>query len=156
MSWDADDDVQDRAVPEHAVSAYGRSVDLLVRREHCAAELRHKLSKRGYHGDEIEAALERLIDEGYLSDARFAELYAEQRAAKGYGQLKIRSELVSRGVDDALAGRAVDQLDTDWVASACDVLRSKRNLAGHYARQRQALERRGFLAADARRALSQL
>jgi len=141
---------------EHAVSAYGRAVDLLVRREHCAAELRHKLTKRGYHDGEIEAALERLVEEGYLSDARFAELYAEQRAAKGFGQLKIRSELVSRGVDGALASLAVEQLDMDWVASACDVLRSKRNLAGHYARQRQVLERRGFLAADARRALAQL
>ncbi len=141
---------------QHAVTAYGRAVDLLVRREHCRAELRHKLTKRGYDNGEIDAALDRLSDEGYLSDVRFAQLYAEQRAHKGYGQLKIQSELVARGVDGDLARQQVADLDADWVDIARTVLLAKSKPSDDYARLRRVLERRGFTASVAHKAIAVL
>lgn len=134
---------------------YANALRLLVRREHSRSELGHKLDKRGYHGGDIEAALDRLADEGYLSDARFAELYAEQRVAKGFGPLRVKADLVSRGVDSGQAQHAVDALDADWSGAALNVLLAKCAPSDGYAKLRRTLEQRGFAASAARAAIAE-
>lgn len=149
---EASDTLPDEPTP--AVRAYRRALALLVSREHSRWEVQHKLGKRGYHCDAIEAVLDRLVDEGYLSDARFAESFAAQRAAKGFGCARIRVELSARGVGLNLADRAIDSLDTDWGASALRVLSAKCRPSDDYGKMRQILQRRGFPASVARAAVA--
>ena len=58
---------------------------MLARREHSAFEVRRKLKQKDLPESEIEEAVERLQQEGLLSDRRFAEAYIHMRAGKGYG-----------------------------------------------------------------------
>ena len=66
---------------------------MLARREHSAFEIRRKLKLRDIDNDEIEQAVQRLQQEGLLSDERYAESYIHMRMNKGYGPLKIELEL---------------------------------------------------------------
>jgi len=46
------------------------AVRLLARRDHSEWELRSKLKQKGFAADEIDTALERVKDEGYIDDER--------------------------------------------------------------------------------------
>ena len=77
---------------------------LLAVREHTQAELRSKL-KRAHTATDIEQALRLLIEQGQQSDERYTELYVELRRNKGYGPLRIGTELQDKGVDELLSAK---------------------------------------------------
>ena len=83
-------------------TAKATAVRLLSRRDHSVLELRRKLNQRDFPRDEIEDALEDLIKRNYLSDERFSEAYIHVRKQKGFGPLRIASELKERGVDESV------------------------------------------------------
>ena len=93
------------------------AMDLLARREHGRVELARKLRRRGASAELIEAALDRLCEEGLLSDARFLEAFVHSRARAGYGPLRIREELNQRGLPRAEVERALAASEVDWAAS---------------------------------------
>ena len=74
----------------------------------------------------IEQVLDRLEEADYLSDARFAELYAEQRYRKGYGERDISAQLRAKGIDRRLCEQTMQHLavetGVDWYSHAADVL----------------------------------
>jgi len=149
--------------PEHPFGeacqqAYACALRLLVRREHSQRELRFKLERREYDAAVIEAVLAQLLDEGYLSDARFAEVFVRSRHERGVGPLRIRAELRERGVDDPLVEAAFRELGADWFAAACRQ-RDKRFGASppqdfrERVRQMRFLQQRGFSGEQARAAV---
>ncbi len=93
-------------------------MDLLARREHSRRELQTKLAQRDFPAEEITVALDRLEEDGLLSDQRFAEAYARQRVGKGYGPLRIRQELRQRGVDDSLIAETMAPWSGQWLEVA--------------------------------------
>jgi len=124
-------------------------MDLLARREHSRLELRRKLSARGFPDTMIEQALDGLEDDGLLSDQRFAESFAGSRLRRGQGPQRILAELRQRGVAEALALRAVEELDADWFAEARAVRARRFGPAApasfkERARQARFLQYRGF------------
>ncbi len=92
-----------------------KAMALLARREHSRLELRQKLLQRGYPPERIDLVLERLIEERLLDEGRYAELYACARADKGYGPLRIASELRERGIPQELVDHALADLQNDWL-----------------------------------------
>ncbi|MFN7096881.1 MAG: regulatory protein RecX [Gammaproteobacteria bacterium] len=59
--------------------------------------------------------LDNLIDAGWLNESRFVEAYIRSRAARGVGPMRIRQELLQRGVNDELIAEKLYNLpDTDW------------------------------------------
>ncbi|UFQ99011.1 recombination regulator RecX [Pseudomonas wenzhouensis] len=98
------------------------AMDLLARREHGRVELMRKLRKRGAPEALVEAALQRLAEEGLLSEARYLESFVAYKARAGYGPQRIREELGQRGlargdIDQALRDSGIDwfeQLRETW------------------------------------------
>lgn len=90
------------------------AMDLLARREHGRVELSRKLRLRGAQPEMIEAALDRLADQGLLSDARFLECFVASRARGGHGPLRIRDDLASRGLPRAAIDCALREAQFDW------------------------------------------
>ncbi|MFO7808664.1 regulatory protein RecX [Guyparkeria sp.] len=127
-----------------------RAVGLLGRREHSRLELARKLADRGFVGDEVEPVLERLADEGWQSDQRFAESLIRSRAARRYGPDRIANELAQQGVDDSVVGAAFAAEPQDWEALAREHLVARfRKPAKDFperARRHRHLVRRGFPA----------
>ncbi len=95
------------------------ALGLLARREHTRLELAGKLKAREFLANEIEALLDGLQQEGLQSDARFAEGYVYSRTRRGFGPLRIRQELQSRGVTESLVSAHIDFEDPQWLQLAC-------------------------------------
>ncbi|MFO7581187.1 regulatory protein RecX [Guyparkeria sp.] len=125
-----------------------RAVGLLARREHSRLELARKLADRGFSSDEVEAVLDRLAEEGWQSDRRYAESLIRARAARRYGPERIASELVQRGVDEGTASEAFEAEPRDWEALAREQLMARfRGPPEDFpdrARRHRHLVRRGF------------
>ena len=135
------------------------ALDLLARREHSAAELRRKLTRRGVAPGEAAELVGDLAGARLQSDERFAEQYAASRRERGYGPLRIAAELRERGVPDPLIGRFVDAHDPEWVERARAVRRKRFGAPGgprdlrERARQARFLQYRGFSPAQVRAVL---
>lgn len=95
--------------PRKPKSAYDRALGLLARREHSKWELRNKLRAKGYARDEIDEAVEKLAEQGYQSDERFAGMLIRTRAAALYGPVRIRMELRQRFIANDLIDYAMQE-----------------------------------------------
>lgn len=93
-------------------------VGLLARREHSAFELRQKLHLREFDVDEVEAAIERLLEKGYLSDERFAQSTCRYRVNRGYGWRYIANELKQKGVCSTIIQQLQNNCEIDWYLQA--------------------------------------
>jgi regulatory protein len=100
-------------------------MNYLARREHSVLELTQKLAQAGFDTDEIDSTLNKLQQDDLQSDLRFSESFINARVQRGYGSIRIRSELQQRGVDASLIETTLTQVDIDWFALAVEV-RSKR------------------------------
>jgi regulatory protein len=89
-------------------------MDLLARREHGRVELTRKLRQRGATPELIEPALDKLVEEGLLSEARYLESFVSYRARSGYGPLRIREELTQRGLQRAEIEQALRDCGFNW------------------------------------------
>lgn len=90
------------------------AMDLLARREHGRVELTRKLRQRGAEPEMIETALDRLTEEGLLSEARYLESFVSYRARSGYGPARIREELSQRGLQRADIDLALRECGISW------------------------------------------
>lgn len=129
------------------------AMDLLARREHSYSELLRKLVLRGAQTEAAEIELDRLQDEGLLSDARFCEAYVYARSQRGIGPLRLREELRQKGVASALIEQTLDEVDWDWHALAAQAFakRFPEGLASDLkerARQQRFMQYRGFAWQD--------
>ena len=95
-----------------ARTALDTGLRLLTRRAHSRAELRQKLARRGYEGGEVDAAMARLIEMGYLDDAAFARGLVRRRSS-ARGSLALSAELAARGIDREGSAVALAELDGD-------------------------------------------
>ena len=71
---------------EAFIIVYNKALDLVSRREHSRHELMQKLDKRYPNTIPIiEDVLDKLETNKILDDERFAEMYLNSRARKGFG-----------------------------------------------------------------------
>lgn len=136
-----------------SAEAYQVAVGLLTRRDHSTLELFGKLNARHYAQEEITQTLRALAEQGLLNDSRFGESYVRQRVEKGFGPIKIRAELRTRGLDRQLIEQLLAGYAEQWPARTVAALRKRfgndisvdQDMA---ARQARFLEARGFLTSD--------
>ncbi|MDC1387900.1 recombination regulator RecX [Gammaproteobacteria bacterium] len=110
---------------EAFIIVYNKALDLVSRREHSRYELMQKLNKR-YPNTTliIEDALDKLETNKILDDERFAEMYLNSRARKGFGPKKIEMELHSKKVDSFFISNAVEAYES-WLENAQRELKKK-------------------------------
>ncbi len=91
-----------------------KAMDLLARREHSALELRRKLLVREFDEATVDRVLAQLQRDRLQCDARFTESYVHHRANAGVGPLKIRHELLQKGVGDDLVESFLEPRGERW------------------------------------------
>ena len=141
--------------PKPKPAAVAKAVELLSRREHSKRELRSKLQRGGYEKEEIESSVEKVAARDYQSDDRFGVVIARTRVAQGYGPARIRAELKSHGLTDAIVRAAIEATDADWLGVAAHQLKRRFGAtspadAAERGRRAQFLLRRGFDPATVR------
>tara|TARA_Y100000768_G_C23879789_1_gene634642 strand:+ start:558 stop:1019 length:462 start_codon:yes stop_codon:yes gene_type:complete len=100
-------------------------MDFLSRREHSSKEIYQKMSRKVESKEMLLESIEALERDGLLSDERFAESYFQSRKRRGFGPLRIKSELIQRGVKENLFYSLEKEID--WSANAFDALKKKLN-----------------------------
>ncbi len=128
-------------------ACYAKGLELLVFREHSRKELKGKLLQRGFSEDFVEFSLDRLEQDGSLSDARFAEAFVHYRYGKGQGPERIRSELFERGIEGQLATQPLNSSEYDWFSASRRVYIKKYGLnrSGAVLDMSEQLKRQRFL-----------
>ncbi len=105
------------ALPRQPLSLKARALGYLSRREHSRAELRRKLAPHAESADEVEALLDWLEGENWLSNARFAESVVHRRAGR-YGTARLMQELKTHQLDDQALAEVKAQLQASEAARA--------------------------------------
>lgn len=128
---------------------WNRALRLLARRDHSAQELRKKLRSKGAEADVIEQVLERLLEEEWLNEQRFAESFTRSRVARGLGPYRIRRELQERGVGESDIAVAMAPFEEGWFDLAIEVKERKFGAEveedfRERAKQQRFLQYRGF------------
>ena len=100
-------------------------MDFLSRREHSSREILNKMSNRVESKEMLLDSIKELVDDGLLSDVRFAESYFQSRKNKGSGPLRIRNELKQRAIGDQLFFSLSNEVN--WSKYALEALRKKIN-----------------------------
>ena len=124
------------------------AMDLLARREHGFFELERKLSVR-FPREMVVAVLTRLQQERLQSDERFVESYVYSRRQRGYGPVRIRAELLQKGLESELITQHLQCYQEDWTALVRKIKEQKFGTgqpasARERARQIRFLTGRGF------------
>lgn len=123
-----------------------RAIGCLSRREYSERELRSKLSKFSQNEAEIEAVVERLKTNGYLSNSRFAENYVRANSRKK-GSAAIRYELSRHNLSPELMEKVLGPLKETETARAYAIWSRKFELSNdrkERERQYRFLAYRGF------------
>jgi regulatory protein len=141
--------------------ALGLAYRHLGKRDRTAAQVRRHLAGRGVEEETAERAVAELERLGYLDDARFARVFADdRRRLDGWGPERIERALLAAGVDGELIAAAVGARDAaDELAAAVELLRRRCREVPASERERERalgiLARKGYdleLAYDAVRA----
>lgn len=119
-----------RRLNGEALWAY--ALKILGGRAHSTGELREKLRRRAERAADVDDALARLKDHGYLDDRRYAEGYAAARlSGEKFGRTRVIQDLRQHRVAPALAERTVQKVyqDVDEEALIEEWIRRKYRLA---------------------------
>ncbi len=84
---------------------------MLSRRELSEAQVRTRLARKQFEDDEIEAAVERLRQDGTINDRRVALSAARlESAIRHRGRARVIQKLRTLGIDGDTAASAVDEV----------------------------------------------
>ena len=97
---------------------------LCSRREYCVSDIRTKLMKElEGNAQKVETALNKLIEERYVDDLRYATAYARDKASiSGWGATKIRYMLSAKGVAKDVISEALNEVDESKATSRLEKL----------------------------------
>jgi regulatory protein len=137
-------------------SLKARALRYLSTREHSRLELGRKLARYAEEGDDVEALLDFLEKNNWLSQERFAESLINRRAGR-YGNSRVLAELQNHGIAGEAMAELKSALQDSETARASEVWRRKfgevAQDAAERSKQMRFLLQRGFSQRAARAAM---
>ena len=107
---------------------YQSMTALCARREYCCADIAEKLRKKGASTEETEVLIDRLIDEGYINEGRYARAFVHDKILyNGWGRVKVKQQLRVKGICPAYINEAMTCITEEQYAEVFQkVLQAKR------------------------------
>ena len=101
---------------------------LCARAEHSSGEMLEKMRRWQLSEDARERVLDRLIDEKFVDDERFARLFVREKIRfDRWGRRKIEQALYQKGVASDISRRVLDEVDDEaYVAELKKLISAKR------------------------------
>lgn len=130
-----------------APSAYACALALLAARPYASRALHRKLIQKQYEAADADDAIRRLVDNGLLDDAKYAEQYARSKiVGTGASKRRVEQDLYRKGITGDAAknaiARVIEQEEIDPTAVLERVARKKLAQLGDL--DRTVLRRRLF------------
>ncbi len=89
-------------------SAYNYALNLLSARPYATRALHRKLIQKQYSAADADDAVRRLVDNGLLNDAKYAEQYARSKLlGTGASKRRLQQELSRKGIKGDLVTNAI-------------------------------------------------
>jgi regulatory protein len=135
-----------------------RALRILGNRNFSENEMQKRLTSKGETPENAVEAVKWLVELGYINDSDYATLIVRHYSAKGYGIMRIRDELLKRGIPRDLWEEKLTGLDDSEMSDAAleflqKKLRGSEN-KDDLRRASDALVRRGYSYDDARAAIN--
>lgn len=122
------------------------ALNLLSFRPRASGELQRKLREKGYSAESAAAAIQRMLELGYLNDADFADRWIENRQEhKPRSRKLLQQELRQKGIDSDTIEEALADVAIDEVADALELARKKANSMQGLDQQTRHRRLSGFL-----------
>ena len=114
------EEIMTEVLPKRAMD---RSYKLLMSRDYTVKQLRDKLSGDGYPEEIIENTVEKLKEQKFLDDERFAENYIFWKS-KTKSRKRLMMDLKQRGIDfDSSSGKYDELLEKNDIDSEEEIIR---------------------------------
>ena len=129
------------------LSAYNYALNLLAARPYATRALHRKLIQKQYSAADADDAIRRLVDNGLLDDAKYAEQYARSKIlSSGSSKRRLQQDLYRKGIKGDLATNAIAAvLESEEIDPAAVLERvAKKKLAGMGDLEPLVLRRRLF------------
>lgn len=96
--------------------------------EHSSGEMMDKMRRWGLSADVMDRVLDRLVDERFVDDERYAHFFVRDKIRfDRWGRRKIEQGLYRKGVSRDIISRVLDEVpQDDYVAVLSELLASKR------------------------------
>ena len=96
------------------LSAYNYALNLLAARPYSTQTLRRKLIQKEYSAADADEAIRRLVDNGLLNDAKYAEQYARSKiTTTGASKRRLQQDLFRKGIKSDVATNAIASVIED-------------------------------------------
>jgi regulatory protein len=105
-------------------TAYNYALSLLAARPYASSALHRKLIQKEYPAADTEHVIRRLLDNGLLNDAKFAEQYARSKMSAGASKRRLTQDLYRKGIKGDVATTAIaNVVEQDEIDPAAVILR---------------------------------
>ncbi len=101
---------------EQQAAAVTYAANTLGMRPLSCSQLLKKLIEKGHEESDALFALNKMEELGAVDDHQYAQIYAQDRAIRGFGPMRIKQELITRGVDRDIIGEVLEELPGSDVA----------------------------------------
>jgi regulatory protein len=134
-------------------TAYNYALNLLAARPHSSSALRRKLGQKEYSAADADDAIRRLLDNGLLNDARFAEQFARSKMlSTGASKRRLTQDLYRKGIKSDVATQAIaNVVEQDEIDPAAVIERVARKKLAQLGDLEPVVLRRRLFAFLARR-----
>jgi len=135
-----------------------KALSIVSRRQMSAMELRRKLRDKGVTDDDADYCVNWMRERELLDEPGYAAAVVRHYGAKGYGEGRIRQELLRRGIPRGLWEEALSAMPEEEGAAKLDRFIAARlrdpDDRGDVRRVSAALSRRGYSEENIRAALA--
>jgi regulatory protein len=134
-------------------TAYNYALNLLAARPYSSSALRRKLGQKEYSAADADDAIRRLLDNGLLNDARFAEQFARSKMlSTGASKRRLTQDLYRKGIKSDVATQAIaNVVEQDEIDPAAVIERVARKKLAQLGDLEPVVLRRRLFAFLARR-----
>ena len=134
-------------------SAYNYALNLLSARPYATRALHRKLIQKQYSAADADDAIRRLVDNGLLNDAKYAEQYARSKMlSTGTSKRRVQQDLYRKGITGDLATNAIaNVLESEEIDPAVVIERVARKKLAQLGDLEPVVLRRRLFAFLARR-----
>ena len=99
---------------DSGLALLGRARIYCASAEQCVWSVRQKLGAWGATPEEAAIIIERLVDEGYLDERRYARAYCESKMLRGgWGRMKVVYQLRAKRLPNEVIDEAVAAVDDE-------------------------------------------
>lgn len=143
--------MSNNSIPVEFQSAYFKIEHYCASQEHCAFDVKRKLTLQNIPSEIIDKIIEKLINSNFINHDRYCEAFTNDHfRIKKWGRLKIKAALKAKFLPTQSINQSLEQIDDEIYLENLKYLieRKKRELANEKDSQKKKAKLLRYLASN--------